>query len=346
MDDGSVVDARSIKRWLSKCEKTHTTCGKLATKNAQDLKLLLIDVFERKIINADSSFRYVALSYVWGSHSYDDSSMLQTTRASFEELKQTNALGESAKIPTVIKDAMEFVRAVGERYLWVDRLSIVQDDNEHKHYYIHRMDVVFAVSVFTIVAASVRHSDDSLPGIRRTIRPPLLSFIDGETFSIVTSPHREIVLNDTVYQRRGWTFQEMHLSRRCVIFTETHVMCECREQAVSEVPKGPYGYQKHMPVRPLRRLEQARVYTYANLVRVYTTRQLTYESDLLNAFAGLLSFLSARMDWGFAFGLPGAELSLALLWCPQPGASRRQLIDPSQRLNARLQLPSWSWIGW
>lgn len=48
---------------------------------------------------------------------------------------------------------MELVRALDERYVWVDALCIVQDDNDSKMQDIHNMGALYANATFTIVAA-------------------------------------------------------------------------------------------------------------------------------------------------------------------------------------------------
>jgi hypothetical protein len=54
---------------------------------------------------------------------------------------------------------MQLVRDVGERYLWVDALCIVQDNDESKMRDIHNMGVIYANATFTIVAADGDASD-------------------------------------------------------------------------------------------------------------------------------------------------------------------------------------------
>lgn len=66
---------------------------------------------------------YVALSYVWGlTQNY--TTVLDNIRIHQQQGSLETFLD---KIPKVIRDAMDLVRRLGLRYLWVDSLCIVQN---------------------------------------------------------------------------------------------------------------------------------------------------------------------------------------------------------------------------
>lgn len=66
----------------------------------------------------------------------------------------------------------------------------------------------------------------------------------------------------------------------------------------------------------------------------YTTRQLTYASDILNAMDGICRALSIRCKCSFFQGMPVAALDLYLVFHTLRVADRRQ------------GFPSYSWAGW
>ncbi|KAK0645793.1 hypothetical protein B0T16DRAFT_146810 [Cercophora newfieldiana] len=86
---------------------------------------MLIDVNNEKLrMDGGIGPRYVALSYVWG-----DAHSLKTTKWNVGQLQQDGALRMWQHfIPRVIGDTMDFTKRLGVRYLWVDSLCIVQDD--------------------------------------------------------------------------------------------------------------------------------------------------------------------------------------------------------------------------
>jgi hypothetical protein len=69
-------------------------------------------------------------------------------------------------------------------------------------------------------------------------------------------------------------------------------------------------------------------------VQAFSKRQLTYDSDVLNAFAGIIDFMSRDVSFQTHFGLPLVTLDLDVLW------------QPSHFLQRRRGFPSWSWTGW
>ena len=68
------------------------------------------------------------------------------------------------KIPVLktISNSIEATGMIGARYLWVDSLCILQDDEEEKLAQIQKMDKIYTNSLLTIVAASGTHADAGL----------------------------------------------------------------------------------------------------------------------------------------------------------------------------------------
>ena len=73
---------------------------------------------------------------------------------------------------------------------------------------------------------------------------------------------------------------------------------------------------------------------YAKLVREYSRRKLTYDSDAMNAFKGALRFIESILKTPCYSGLPELYLDWALLWAS------------SEPLTRRTAFPSYSWVGW
>ncbi|KAF2457619.1 hypothetical protein BDY21DRAFT_344350 [Lineolata rhizophorae] len=80
---------------------------------------------------------------------------------------------------------------------------------------------------------------------------------------------------------------------------------------------------------------------YTNLVEEYTMRQMSYQTDILDAFTGVLNSLRNSFRGAFVFGLPITELDAALIWEPDGRLERRTHPE-----NGEPIFPSWSWAGW
>jgi hypothetical protein len=229
---------------------------------------------------------------------------------------------------------------LGERYLWVDSLCIMQDTID-KHDQIQQMDRIYQEAVLCIVAAAGRDANAGLPGLsgKRDIRQRIVE-IDGMKLAN-TVPDSTSSVGATFWRSRGWCFQENLLSSRKLIFTpnQTYYHCphgQCAEDThcfdhdnLPASDEGSLGLQ-------IENISNWRV--YRSTVTEYSSCELSFEADMLNAFVGISSFMSKALFLGspFIIGIPSCSLEVGLLW------------QPAQRLRRRsgTNLPSWSWVGW
>lgn len=68
-------------------------------------------------------------------------------------------------LPKTIADSLRLVSKLKERYLWVDALCIVQDDDLELVEQTAQMDLVYAKALFTVVVAVGTNADGGLPGL-------------------------------------------------------------------------------------------------------------------------------------------------------------------------------------
>ncbi|MCJ1310442.1 hypothetical protein MMC25_004106 [Agyrium rufum] len=130
--------------------------------------LRVIDVHRNRLLQNTFDCRYTALSYVWGQRS-----ILEANLANIGLLAKPEGLSDGAKttpIAQTIRDVIELTRNIGEKYLRVDSLCIVQDDPKDKHSQISAMDQVYDNAVLTIIAAGGDHADSGLAGVRPSSR--------------------------------------------------------------------------------------------------------------------------------------------------------------------------------
>ena len=350
------LDSQLIRRWLNDCETSHSHCRSADSTSNDDVDIMLIDVVKNRLIQKRSNCRYLALSYVWG-----DVQMLKTTKENFPLLTQSGALSlRKDQIPQVIRDTMKLVLAIGEKYLWVDTLCIVQDDPVDKHAQIAQMHTIYHQSALTIVAFSGETANSRLPGVQSGSRFPTQSIqLSGGWNLMSLSPEIPDIMRISTYERRAWTLQERLLSRRCLYLTHWHAYFQCQENLKCEGWEGPIArnvshHRALNPLSDLRKFLSAQSQgrrtlvwkeafdIYVKLVHTYTRRQLSYPSDILNAFCGLSTVMEQLCRGPFTCGLPKAILDLALLWAPS-GPRNPNASDYPQR---REKFPTWSWAGW
>ncbi|KAF2171055.1 hypothetical protein M409DRAFT_51281 [Zasmidium cellare ATCC 36951] len=257
-----------------------------------------------------------------------------------------------------ISDAMMVVSKMGERYLWVDRLCIVQD-SPTKAAQLQAMDVIYGAALLTLVAADGPDANAGLRGITPGSRSlPQLTDVVGEDLALTVSCSAPTDLRQSAWSSRGWTCQEQLLSRKFLIFSEGQVMWQCGSCFLCE------DTEAANKAGSLTRLDQVQIDTgvtyathavthftqpthlyrpkifsqYSSIVRGFTKRQLTYQDDLLPAFQGFGSILERSFNCNFIAGLPEAYLDQALLWLPG--------VMQKRRITSSNDCPSWSWAGW
>ncbi len=138
-----------------------------------------------------------------------------------DELLLSNGLGRvdiREAIPTNVRHVMRIVQLLGYRYLWVDALCILQDDEAAKQSDIGNMAAIYATAVATIIAGD-GDADDGILGLRgvsppRSIRQQVFPL--GTARVIETSSSRAETLVPESYSSRGWVFQARAVSRQHV----------------------------------------------------------------------------------------------------------------------------------
>jgi hypothetical protein len=363
------VDFELCKRWMHACETSHDRCGPQEWQRHMKTapRLRLIDVQDMCLVNAAEDDRYVALSYVWGTVP-----MFLTNKACVGAIYMPGGLQEVLNgISRTVQDAILAVRGLGERYLWTDAICIVQDDPMDKAELVKDMDIVYARAVLTIVAAEGTHANSGLPGIRSNTRKASESF--NVTDDLVLQPSRAIaeVLLNCPWSQRAWTFQEGILSSRCLIFTNQAVSFSCCSTTWSEDIKSPnedsappwrYAPGIMFDFRSVLSEIQTQIAIQADkadeeddeedvdlLFEMWTdvvgnlsTRNLSFESDILFAAAGMISVLQSAFTVSSVYGLPERRLEQFLFWSPmEPGCLRRR-----RDVQGNAIYPTWSWAGW
>ncbi|TFK34984.1 heterokaryon incompatibility protein-domain-containing protein [Crucibulum laeve] len=336
------IDFKMVKNWLSLCERHHgKSCSKSQlfdheiTDPASEIpSFRLIDVINSCIVRGPIKSKYVALSYVWGKTDF-----LKALKGNIRTLEQRGSLllpNMSDRIPLTIKDAMQLVRELGMRYLWVDCLCIIQDDDSvGKTDAISKMDHVYGAAFITIQAATGIDATSGLPGVRlgsRGRKQVLEEVIPGVRLGYKWST--DDFEKESVYHTRAWTFQEQELSRRSLIFCGGQVFFTCNEagewteDVVCELDTETTSSDDDDDE------SSDDIGDFEGLIQKYSALALSYQSDIYNAFAGLTRYFKKELKANLCHGIPDAYFDWFLLWTP---------IEPQVR---RENTPSWSWSGW
>lgn len=354
------ADFSLARQWIGECLGGHERETTLEQRK-RITSLTLVDVYQHCLIEAGFDVKYAALSYVWPLFKSS-----QLVKSNFNQLHTPGFLRDSSiRLPKVILDAEEIVKKLGLKYLWVDALCIVQDDPTLKDDLIGAMDLIYGGAYFTIVVATRTSPKEnySIPGVNGQQRrvPQLTAEVDGLEV-VVALPTYEDALQSSVWSTRGWTFQEGILSKRCLIFTDFQMYFRCAHDSRCEDVEAEgseiFDYHAAKPAARQGQLdyitndgflkkvsENTSFHEYALLASAYSSRKLTFETDILNAFRGIMQGISSFVSpSGFYMGLPMDHFDAALLWYPTSQLKMRQSISMEKKIQANL--PSWSWISW
>ncbi|KAF4467171.1 duf858 domain-containing protein [Fusarium albosuccineum] len=157
--DREFIDLALIGQWKESCVKHHgNKCSEKITRLNHPL-LYLIDTRDMCLVKATDDMAYAALSYVWGQ-----TPMLKTSRENVHKLQDKGSLVQvSDQLPATIRDAIKLVPLIGEHYLWIDSLCIIQDDEVSARLQIDQMAAIYEKAILTIVAADGKDEKPASP---------------------------------------------------------------------------------------------------------------------------------------------------------------------------------------
>lgn len=166
--------------------------------------------------------KYLALSHPWGSQK---STHFCTFPENLAQHKQGIAFDE---LPATFQDAVKVTWSLGQRYLWIDSICIIQGPYGDFNDEAKRMEDVFSQAYCVLAASSARGQHDGFlkPRTARqylTIRndplPPIhvCEYIDDFQKHVL----------DSHLNKRGWVLQERVLARRTIYFTDKQTYWEC-----------------------------------------------------------------------------------------------------------------------
>lgn len=368
--DPGQIDLSIGRIWLDHCEQNH---GCSCSKQGWPFRLgkpdffRLVDVEDLSIIEVTNStiwsYRYLTLSYVKGNVQIFE--LLQSNK---HKLMRSHGLLKFFRrdLPKTLRDAINVTRGLEERYLWIDSLCIEQDNDLDKRKHIDMMDRIFGNSVLTIVAADAENANVGLGGIERGSRHirQISEEIQPDIRVMLPLPP-PLNLDSSICAHRAWTFQERLFSRRIVCFSGDQIYWWCHKCSASEdMTAAEAGHKSTMSSRltikpqqlgvklpkdgyadcSLRKLHDGSTHLfrsgtfkeYAQLAQQYSRRQVTWDSEVLDAISGLCHVFEICFKGPVRQGLPQVLLDAAFLWRPAERLERRNCAN----------IPSWSWAAW
>ena len=227
---GSSLEFFILNQWLTECDTKHTGCRPSKPERQNFLPTRLIEVGEEgskavRLIETASMAQgsYVALSHPWGSGPH-----FRTTVTNLGRHKSGIAISE---LPATFKDAVKTTRALGQHYLWVDSLCIIQGPGGDFNIESTRMESVFSSAYCIIAACRAKSQQDGFLALRPPRAFVAIQQSGPEPFFICEAADNfsSHVLGSYM-NGRGWVMQERALARRTIYFTDRQVYWECGDR--------------------------------------------------------------------------------------------------------------------
>ncbi|EEU37527.1 uncharacterized protein NECHADRAFT_86423 [Fusarium vanettenii 77-13-4] len=320
---------------------------------------------------------YAALSYCWGTakHAAKQAKTFTTT------LEQRRSDIPESDLTALIRDSITVCQSLGITYLWVDALCILQDSFEDWSVESMAMSEIYAGSAITICPLDAQHCEQSFLSRRldcqvevpftSKLRPRITGTytlrysgmeLSNSADDEIPSPPDSLdrVLKNSPWMKRGWTCQEMQLSRQMLCFGKTRTwllgtLKAITEKGDSEVPNPtilPTISEELFSNGLSDRLKAAQLWMF--LVQDYTSRKLTYYKDTFPALSGIAKIFAKSLKDEYAAGLWKKDILRQLIWTITQEELQSQSALPFQSLAglfghlsdpANCYGPSWSWAS-
>lgn len=353
-----------INSWIAKCEESHTQCVYTTTFLPKRLLNIrpdgIVSLVEQAALTAANeatglSIRYACISHCWGK----TRSRHITHRSSLTH--NMNGI-PVLELPKTFQDAVYIVQSLGMKYLWIDSLCIVQDDDEEWDAHVNEMAQIYQNAYITLAAGDGVDDDAGFflePEAEfNEVRALEVSGTEGERIRInmrILPPHPGASSTMSPLEQRGWIFQERFLSRRFLCFRRNEIQWEClcdvactcssidgcfNAQYIPDLPNPsfPESTSVKWKLARLNNMEKNNVLAlWREMVGVYSQKLLSFEKDKLPALAGLAKLFAVALNDSYLHGHWEQELKYSLIW--QRGGHGAGFGRPAR------DHPSWSWAS-
>jgi Heterokaryon incompatibility protein (HET) len=356
----------TFRSWYNDCLTRHN-CGSaaisiswtptrlldLGTSTSSEWKLC-IPKLDRTLVP-----QYTTMSYRWG-----DGQFLKLTSRLMDSFRSGKLI---KSLPRAFQDAISVTKDLGIRFLWIDALCIIQDDEDDFHNECAQMSNIYRYSNCNIVAACGRdpfttmfqeRCFDSLQigQFKSVWNSDNSTHVDQYDFDQVVDMNYlwNDFLDCTVFTR-GWIFQELHLPSRLLYFGKNQVHWVCLNQSVCDIwpnnePPIPPGQASHKLVDSLKYTKvELSTQIWYSLVESYSRLSFTVAEDRLLALSGLANTFFDRTQDEYFAGHWEMGFERSLSW--YRGNRYRPICR--DRIESHIQVPqrsshiapSWSWAS-
>ncbi|KAG4436739.1 hypothetical protein IFR05_007793 [Cadophora sp. M221] len=342
-----------LRAWLRRCDDSHR-CNRLGAGSERTLpsRLLYVGNSDPNILALHNTTTrigiegYIALSHCWGDLPAEVKDQFCSSTKNIGSRQEGFSIED---LPRTFQDAIRVTRELGQQYLWIDSLCILQDDKGDWERESKLMEGVFSSAYCVIAASSAVNSEAGF--LKRDVSSryvPIVGATGIQLYICEDMDDFEMDVDKALLNTRGWVLQERVLSRRTIHFSANHTYWECGEGVCCENLnrlKSPQWKQYFVldPIFPKRLLEAGteRIVDFLNsLFEGYSMRGLTQPTDRVTAVFGLQSRIESTLGCEGRYGVLKVFLHRNLLW-QRHGTEKMERIAYNN-----LKAPSWSWMSY
>jgi Heterokaryon incompatibility protein (HET) len=285
------------------------------------------------------------LSYKWGCEQ-------QVTTKTMNIGNFTNAINFNA-LPRTIQDAIIITRDLGIRYLWVDALCIIQDQEIDQSHEIESMGEIYKNSTITVAASNSRGVKDGFLKILKEPRAIKTKIRCERGLGTIW-----LLLESCMYEStepltsRAWAYQEKLLSTRILDYGSQSLIWSCpTESAKSIIPESilyfpdsrSFALERPGELSASRfsiTKKDERAHLWRKIVESYSWRDAKFHRDRLLAIAGVARQIHELTGATYLAGIWKEAAIKQLCW-----RHCKEFVGEAQFLPRELNAPSWSWAS-
>ncbi|KAI6080818.1 heterokaryon incompatibility protein-domain-containing protein [Hypoxylon rubiginosum] len=296
-DSGSEEAFHLVRAWLQDCREKHVKC--LPTIFSAPARVLDLQGPDQDMVylkeTKGACCPYAALSYCWGPTFCSDTE-IATLKENVQLFQDNGILIED--LPKTLREAVQATRRLDIRYLWIDRLCIIQDDSSDWMSNASLMCDVYSGAEITL---SADHSSSTQGGLfndnqsysnfeyhpyvdpdgelthRQLLIPPSHPIFEGQ-----------VLENTHPVDSRAWILQERLMSHRILHFTSQEMVWECNEATTCECRRGSSSPTRALTTPPPGGWTTEILYSeWRDIVKSYKMRTLTEPADEFPALKGI-----------------------------------------------------------
>ena len=220
--DPSITGGDQIRKWIQNCDSSHGGCSKHIDGHFLPTRLIDLDIGRDDMVRiVDTTRQKIKGPYVTLSHSWGEVRFLTLSSGKLDEYMNKGI--KLADLSNNFQQAIHVARFIRIRYIWIDSLCIIQDDEGSD--FGTEGDLMHKVYRYSYCNIAAADSKDCRGGLFRDRNPGCIvpatfkandssSLFGQTTWRILSRDLWDTELLQSKAYTRGWVFQGTSVSSK------------------------------------------------------------------------------------------------------------------------------------